>query len=301
MVLSFHKYWNYNNQNSIGHILKAREEYNIPVWLGETGENSNVWFTEAIRLLESNNIGWAWWPLKKMGFNNPLEIRSDSNYDKVLNYWSGKGKKPAADVAYSGLMQLAGNTKLENAIYHPDVIDAMFRQPFSAKATSFKQHIISGSVTLFAVDYDLGRNGVAYFDRDTADYRVSGVPGVGNKGRVYRNDGVDIRRDSTTTGSYFVSDFEKGEWLQYTILVAKKGLYNLALGLFSESANSRFSIRLNDQLIATNLAVQKKGKYQSWQVQRVNRVALEAGQQVIRIYADEGMFNLKTIGFSLVK
>ena len=301
MVLSFHKYWNYNNQNSIGHILKAREEYNIPVWLGETGENSNVWFTEAIRLLESNNIGWAWWPLKKMGFNNPLEIRSDSNYDKVLNYWSGKGKKPAADVAYSGLMQLAGNTKLENAIYHPDVIDAMFRQPFSAKATSFKQHIISGSVTLFAVDYDLGRNGVAYFDRDTADYRVSGVPGVGNKGRVYRNDGVDIRRDSTTTGSYFVSDFEKGEWLQYTILVAKKGLYNLALGLFSESANSRFSIRLNDQLIATNLAVQKKGKYQSWQVQPVNSVALEAGQQVIRIYADEGMFNLKTIGFSLVK
>ena len=301
MVLSFHKYWNYNDQNSIGHILKAREEYNIPVWLGETGENSNVWFTEAIRLLESNNIGWAWWPLKKMGFNNPLEIRSDSNYDKILNYWSGKGEKPAADGAFSGLMQLAGNTKLENAIYHRDVIDAMFRQPFSAEATSFKQHIISGSVTLFAVDYDLGRNGVAYFDRDTADYRVSGLPGVGNKGRVYRNDGVDIRRDSTATESYFVSDFEKGEWLQYTIQVAKKGLYNLALGLFSDSPNSRISIRLNEQLVATNLAVQKKGKYQSWQVQRVNSVALKAGQQVVRIYADEGMFNLKTISFSLVK
>ena len=74
MVLSFHKYWNKNDQNSIQHILDFREQYQVPVWLGETGENSNVWFTEAIQLLESNNIGWSWWPLKKLGINNPLQI-----------------------------------------------------------------------------------------------------------------------------------------------------------------------------------------------------------------------------------
>ncbi len=58
MALSFHKYWNYNDQASIKGILNFRDKYNIPVWLGETGENSNVWFTEAIRLFETNNIGW---------------------------------------------------------------------------------------------------------------------------------------------------------------------------------------------------------------------------------------------------
>ena len=51
MVLSFHKYWNFNDQESIEHILETRDQYNVPVWLGETGENSNVWFTEAIRLV----------------------------------------------------------------------------------------------------------------------------------------------------------------------------------------------------------------------------------------------------------
>ena len=75
MALSFHKYWNKNDLNSIQAILNKREQYKVPVWLGETGENSNVWFSEAIHLLESNNIGWAWWPLKKMGFNNPLEVK----------------------------------------------------------------------------------------------------------------------------------------------------------------------------------------------------------------------------------
>ncbi|HUP11545.1 MAG TPA: cellulase family glycosylhydrolase, partial [Niastella sp.] len=62
MALSFHKYWNFNTKGSIQHILDTRDKYNVPVWLGETGENSNVWFAEAVRLLEANNIGWAWWP-----------------------------------------------------------------------------------------------------------------------------------------------------------------------------------------------------------------------------------------------
>ena len=59
MVLSFHKYWDYNNPENIKRIVDARNKYNVPVWLGETGENSNVWFTEEIRLFEKNNIGWS--------------------------------------------------------------------------------------------------------------------------------------------------------------------------------------------------------------------------------------------------
>ena len=104
MVLSFHKYWNLNDTKSIQHILDFRQKYNVPVWLGETGENSNVWFTEAIRLFEKNNIGWSWWPLKKLGSNNPLEIRSNEKYMRVINYISGKGSAPASDMAYEGLM-----------------------------------------------------------------------------------------------------------------------------------------------------------------------------------------------------
>ncbi|MBO9636448.1 MAG: cellulase family glycosylhydrolase, partial [Chitinophagaceae bacterium] len=94
MVLSFHKYWNYNNKEDIHHILEMREQYQVPVWLGETGENSNVWFTEAIRLLEQHNIGWAWWPLKKMGINNPLEIPASAGYQQLLKYWNGQSKNP---------------------------------------------------------------------------------------------------------------------------------------------------------------------------------------------------------------
>lgn len=59
LVVSFHKYWNYNDLESIQKMLDYRKEYNVPIWLGESGENSNVWFRDAIKLMESNNIGWA--------------------------------------------------------------------------------------------------------------------------------------------------------------------------------------------------------------------------------------------------
>lgn len=52
MAYSFHKYWNYNTTESINFALNLRNSYNIPIWLGETGENSNVWFTSLIELCE---------------------------------------------------------------------------------------------------------------------------------------------------------------------------------------------------------------------------------------------------------
>lgn len=298
MALSFHKYWNFNNEASIQHILKTRDENNVPVWLGETGENSNVWFTEAVRLLESNNIGWSWWPLKKLGFNNPEEIKSNEAYNRLLAYWSGRGPKPTADDAYKGLMELANGAKLENTIIHRDVIDAMFRQPFSADAKPFKPHNVASTVTIPAVDYDLGRNGVAYFDTDTADYHTSGKPGAGNKGRVYRNDGVDIRKDSAAKDSYYVTDMVQGEWLQYTVQVAKKGNYKLKLQSSSGQPGGKLSVRVNGKAVGQVIDVPQTNNNTKWQVQEIRQVPLEAGTQVIRIYAEAGVLNLNSIEVS---
>ena len=112
----------------------------------------------------------------------------------MVNYWNGKADAPRESNAYSGLLEMATYTRLESNFYHPDVIDAMMRQPFSAEALPFRPNKIRDGSVLKAVDYDLGRNGIAYYDVDTADYHISGTPGKGNLGRCYRNDGVDIER-----------------------------------------------------------------------------------------------------------
>jgi endoglucanase len=294
MVLSFHKYWNYNRQQDIQKILDTRNKYHVPVWLGETGENSNVWYTEAIRLLEKNNIGWAMWPLKKMGSNNPLEIKSNLNYDEVRNYLNGNGKKPKESNAYSGLLEVAVYSMLENNIFHKDVLDALFRQPFSASAIPYKPYYLTDSVTIPAVDYDLGRNGIAYYDMDTANYRTSGLSGVGNRGHIYRNDGVDIYKDSVKYNTWYVGEIENGEWLQYTIDVLKNGMYNFKIIVVPGKQNGEISITSNDRSLAKKVTIANTAMCE-WQTITINNIHLSAGINRIRIYADKGEFNLYAI------
>ena len=300
MVISFHKYWNFNDKASIQKILDIRENYNVPVWLGETGENSNVWFSQAINLLETNNIGWAWWPLKKLGNNNPLEIKSNLNYEDLLKYWNGKGPKPKESNVYSGLLELATYTRFETNIFHKDVIDAMFRQPFSSVSLPFKKHVIEDSIQINATDYDLGKNGIAYFDRDTVNYRTSGKPGIGNRGRVYRNDGVDIRKDSTAYESYYVSDIENEEWLQYTVDVRYNGIYKMQVEVAAEKEGS-ISITSGTKVLAKNIQIPTTGGLKKWKTIDVEKIQLKSGRQPIRIHVDQGGFNLKIIRLKRIR
>ncbi|MEO7265413.1 MAG: cellulase family glycosylhydrolase, partial [Ferruginibacter sp.] len=173
LVMSFHKYWNYNDQASIQKFIDYREKYNVPVWLGETGENSNAWFTDVISLLEKNKIGWAMWPFKKSGINNPVQVKLDDNIKSVFAYWENKADRPSANDAFNSLMQLAANTNIKNNIIRRDVTDAMMRQVESAEVLPYKSNIISNGTIVYASDYDMGRSGIAYHDIDSAEYWVS--------------------------------------------------------------------------------------------------------------------------------
>jgi endoglucanase len=298
MVLSFHKYWNYNDAASLEGILKIRTENNVPVWLGETGENSNLWFRDAIHLLESNNIGWAWWPLKKIGVNNPLEIPTNPEYEKLVQYLNGHAEKPSAAEVSKGLMALAESAKLEHNIVHRDVIDAMIRQPHDDSTRPYKAIAVGNNTVVPAVDYDLGRNGFAYFDLDTADYHVAtGKYTAGNRGRVYRNDGVDIAVDSTAEDKYYVNYIEDGEWLQYSLQVPKTGNYQLKLNTASIHGNGKLSVYVNGKLVAAKVPVPNTGSWFDFKTFDVKRIPLKAGKQVIKIVSDAGGYNFSHLQF----
>ena len=302
MVLSFHKYGTYNNKEAIHNILDLRDKYNVPLWLGETGENSNTWFTDEIRLVETNDIGWSMWQLKKMGINNPLEIPVTAAWQRLVDYWTGKGPRPSGEEAYNTLQELLTNIKLENNIYHRDVTDAMFRQVYSAEAIPFKPHPITPNAIIDAVDYDLGRQNAAYFDRDTARYQYVSPPSntVGNRGREYRNDGVDIEADTAGEHDhrgYHVFSIEDGEWLQYTAEVRKAGIYTIRFRIASGSDSGRLSFTNNGVTLAKGVVIPATGGLQSWQTIEVKGIHLKKGQARFRVYADTGGFNLKSIQF----
>ncbi len=305
MVLSYHKYWSYNDQGSLQGAINMRNSYNVPLWLGESGENSNQWFTDAIRLLEKNDIGWAWWPLKKIGsVVNPLTIPKDNGYQVLLDYWTNGGNKPAQEFARQSLMRQAANANIANCIYRKDVIDAMFRQVYDTTTIPYAAHHLPG--VIHATDYDMGENGRAYYDTDAADYHVTtGTYTAWNSGYTYRNDGVDIENSTDSdpnSNGYNVGWTANGEWLQYTVEVDSTAAYNIQLRYAVPAGSfSKIRLRINGGDITDAVAMQSTGGNQQWQYVIVNDVVIYKGVQKLQFFFERGGANIGFIKFSISK
>ncbi|MHA4809229.1 carbohydrate-binding protein [Flavitalea flava] len=194
--------------------------------------------------------------------------------------------------------------------------DAMFRQVRSAETIPFNGYRLGDRLSVPSVDYDMGRQGVAYFDRDSASYHYTpGVKTTGNRGYAYRNDGVDIRRDIK---GYYVFSIENGEWLQYTIEVEKKAKYTVSFIVSAASDTGRLSLFSNNVLLVNGLQVPGSGAMNirqpvarppdreekdveeplNWQTISVQHVSLENGSNKLKVMADKGGFNFVSIQFS---
>ena len=289
LVISFHKYGNFNNQKSIQKFLDYRDEYQVPLWLGESGENSNTWYTNCIRLVEDNDIGWSWWQLKKIGINQPLQIKEPKDYDMFIQYCKDSLQLDSAK-GQQILNELLNNIQIQNNIYHKDVTDAMFRQVHSTATLPFKPNIISGNTTIKAVDYDFGRNGFAYNDRDTSNYRYThGVHSEGNRGHTYRNDGVDIKNDDNHEP--YVFSIEDGEWLIYTTNVEDAGNYQLTF--YTSGNDGVIDVYDNGKILAEGLAVAASQGENNFIQSSPATIHLSKGINKIKVFFKKGGFNLK--------
>ena len=297
MAYSFHKYWNNNDVSSIQWILDLRNNNNCPVWLGESGENSNRWFTDCIALMEKNNIGWSFWPVKKSGINNILKATTNSDYTNLINYWRGNATKPTVDNAFQAVMTFADNHKLENCVIQRDVIDAMIRQPQNIVTLPYKTNTTSS--TIYAVDYDYGRAGYAYSDSLDATYQLSnGNYTAWNNGWLYRNDGVDIGscNDAITNG-YHIGWIDNGDWTQYTIQSTEAMTYNVLLRYASQSRTAKVYVEVNGKRASKSITLTPTGGWSTWRTSAITNVIIPAGSVKVKIVFEQGGANFNYFQF----
>ena len=283
---------------TIQDIINLRKEHNVPIWLGESGENSNVWFQEVLKLVESNNIGWAFWPMKKIeNIAGVTSVTKIPEYDVLLKYWKDGGQKPSQDFAKKALLKMADNYKMENVTVKPDVIDAMFRQVQTNDTKPYKKNTVPGKIA--ATHYDLGTNEHAYLDKDFVNYRVeTGKFEDWNKGNTMRNDGVDILpcKDAGSNG-YQVSFIEDGEWLQFTVDAAKQNTYNVAIRYSGEKSEGKLHLETENGVQTESIALPATGKNDNWKTVILSGIELRKGSNKIKVIFDKGGFNLNYLDF----
>lgn len=140
MVLHFHRYAEKPEKKCLDPFLLKSEELDIPLWLGETGENTNEWYAALYPLAMSLGIGINLWPWKKLdACNGPCSIRRPKDYDLILEYIKG-GKHPGFQKAREVFDEYLENIRFENCTLHPEVTSHVFRKgKFALRAVDFDE------------------------------------------------------------------------------------------------------------------------------------------------------------------
>lgn len=87
LVYTFHKYWTAPTKEVIQDYIDFSNKYNVPLYCGETGENDDKWVEDFRKTLDENNIGWHYWPYKKMNKTSGIvTFKVPEHYDQIIVY-----------------------------------------------------------------------------------------------------------------------------------------------------------------------------------------------------------------------
>jgi aryl-phospho-beta-D-glucosidase BglC (GH1 family) len=134
LVYTFHKYWNPTDDASLRPFLAFRERYQVPLWLGETGENTDEWIEACRRLVERHGIGWCFWPYKKLGATScPASIVAPEGWDEIVAYGAHRTVdfeanariRPSLIRSRATLAALLTNIRLENCRINKGYLKAL--------------------------------------------------------------------------------------------------------------------------------------------------------------------------------
>ena len=301
MVYSFHHYVGGStdtttmyNQYRTGISL----EYNVPLWVGEFGENSNYWGSNIKSFFERNDIGWSWWNYKSVErISSLFSYEITEEYQTVLNYWQGSSAKPDTNTAFNCLMSMANSLHFDSCKVNEDLIRALVDPTYNSIPISYSNFYPPG--LLPAIDYDSGNNSVSYFDNWVEDpNKFSPETKSWNNGWSYRNDGVDI--GSTIINNqinYYVGWIEDSEWMRYTIKPEEPGNYKMMVEIASYINGSSLSVEFDSGMNAGPINLPNtNGWSNGWRIVNIGNVAI-SDETSFKILADVGGFNIKNIIF----
>ncbi len=133
-VYTFHKYWCDTTQAMVQEYVAFRDRYDVPIWMGESGENRTGWISSFRRLQERNDIGWCFWPYKKMDspscvvtFDRPKEWDAVGKFANSprAGFAGIRAARPPVETVRSALRELLRLCRFEKVRPNAPYIEAL--------------------------------------------------------------------------------------------------------------------------------------------------------------------------------
>ncbi|HZW38741.1 MAG TPA: cellulase family glycosylhydrolase [Ignavibacteriaceae bacterium] len=133
-VYTFHKYWTDTTPSVIQEYLDFRDQYNVPIWMGESGENTFQWINSFRTLLDNNEISWCFWPYKKLDAESCIaSVYKPELFDSIITFANSprisyeelRKITPAKEVIQKALNDYLENIKFENCRINKEYLKAL--------------------------------------------------------------------------------------------------------------------------------------------------------------------------------
>jgi endoglucanase len=283
LVYQFHYYcWdNPTVLHSIDKYLSERKRLGAPVWVGETGEKDGAIYWATTDYFEANNVGWSFWPWKKMAANNgPYSIVAPEGWDAIAALTrNSAAPKPDKAEAQKILQQLLQNIRLENCVYHPDVVQALFRR-------------VPGKVE--AENYSHGGKNISYWVNDDSQrssrYRLS-EPVLVEPVEPAELAAQNTRRRSSSQAI----KLSAGEWTAYDINSLELKTYAVTIKVKAEKLPAKLAISLNEA--SPDKYQQVNISQEGWRELKLDPVPLLKGPNHLKLLVSSGTISIDWIDF----
>jgi endoglucanase len=239
--------------------LAITNKLNIPLILGEYGENSDNVVRQFTDWCINNKVGYFPWSFKKMIHDQCLwTIPSNANYDAVRNYINSGGTPPAN--AYNNMISFCNN------------------------------NIANGKpgITFWQGFYDAVKPPLP-------PTRFA-IPGTVQAESYSAQSGVGLETCTDTGGGQNIAQLAAGDWAEYLVNVQTAGTYQAQFRVASAATTGQFQV-LNGATVLATITVPNTTGWQTWSTVSTN-VTLPAGQFTIRLNVTGQDFNLNWLSFS---
>ena len=137
IMYTCHRYGGEPTPEAINDFIQFRDSVNLPMYMGEIGHNTDEWMATFCKTMEDNNIGWTFWPYKKIHNSSFVGIKEPEGWDKVKafseaprgSYKEIRDARPDQEEAWKAMQAFIENSKFKNNVIQEGYITALGLNP----------------------------------------------------------------------------------------------------------------------------------------------------------------------------
>ena len=117
LAYTYHSFWASTKRDSIQRHLNFSTRYDVPLFLGETGELTDDWNEGFRKLHEAHDIGWSFWTYKNLDSpSTVVSIPRPEGWNEIVAYADGlRPDRPSDGLIAKAMQQYLSGMPVKNA------------------------------------------------------------------------------------------------------------------------------------------------------------------------------------------